>query len=158
MIWVMTTRGIEELKNVGVEFSVLSYRPEETGAEYAARALGLPPREVIKSLVFQEDSGGFVFALIDGAGRVSGKKLARACGCKRVLPASPHDAERVTGYQVGGISPLGAKRALPVFLDAETAKNDTVVINAGARGTLVRLATADLIRITNATVADIRKE
>ena len=158
MIWVMTTRGIEELKNVGVEFSVLSYRPEETGAEYAARALGLPPREVIKSLVFQEDSGGFVFALIDGAGRVSGKKLARACGCKRVLPASPHDAERVTGYQVGGISPLGAKRALPVFLDAETAKNDTVVINAGARGMLVRLATADLVRITNATVADIRKE
>ncbi len=158
MIQVMTTRGIEELKNAGVEFSVFTYRHEKKGTEYAAHALGLPPREVIKSLVFQEDSGGFVFALIDGEGRVSVKKLARACGCKRVLPASPHDAERVTGYQVGGISPLGARRALPVLLDAETAKNDTVVINAGARGTLVRPATADLIRMTDATVADIRTE
>ncbi len=158
MIRVMTTRGIEKLKNVGIEFTVLTYRPDEKGAEYAAHALGIPPDEVIKSLVFQKDSGGFVFALIDGAGRVSVKKLARACGCKRTLPASPHDAERITGYQVGGISPLGARRALPVFLDAATAENDTVVINAGARGTLVRLATADLVRITDATVADIRTE
>lgn len=144
------------LKGAGVEFTVLTYRHEEKGAEYAAQALGIPPAEVIKSLVFQTDSGKFIFALIDGEGRVSVKRLVRASGYKRVMPASPHDAERITGYQVGGISPLGAKRSLPTFIDAETAKNDTIVINAGARGTLVRMATRDLIALTNAVVADIR--
>ncbi len=151
----MTTRGIEWLKTAGARFTVLSYRSEKTGAEYAAHALGIPARAVVKSLVFHFDSG-FMFALIDGAGRVSTKKLARVCGCKRVSPAAPHDAERVTGYQVGGIGPFGARRTIPVFLDATTATADRLVINAGARGTMVELATVDLIHLTNAVVADIR--
>ncbi len=151
----MTTRGIEWLKAAGARFTVLTYRPREHGAQYAARALGLPLQTVVKSLVFRGDAG-FVFALIDGAGRVSAKKLARACGCKRVMPASPRDAERVTGYQVGGIGPFGARRAIPVFLDAATTHPAKLVINAGARGTMVEMATVDLIRLTNAVVADIR--
>ena len=152
----MTTRGIEWLKAAGARFTVLNYRPGKTGAEYAAHALGISPRVVVKSLVFQSDSG-FMFALIDGTGRVSTKKLARACGCKRVMPASPRDAERVTGYQVGGIGPFGARRSIPVFLDAATAHHHTkLVINAGARGTMIEMATGDLVRLTNAVVADIR--
>jgi len=154
----MTTRGIEQLKEEKAEFTVLTYRHEEKGARYAARALGLSPQEVVKSLVFQGEDKSYLFALIDGEGRVSVKKLARASGHKRVSPASPRDAERVTGYQVGGISPLGAKRRLPVFLDRATANKEAIVLNAGARGTMVRLKVVDLVRITAASVADIRME
>ena len=154
----MTTRGIERLNELGIPQQVLTYDHREKGARYAAQALGLPLEIVIKSLVFHADDGSFLFALMSGEGSVSEKKLARASGHKRVAPASPHDAERITAYQVGGISPLGAKRDLPVFLDEAVAPHEEVVINAGVRGILLKLSTADLIRTTQATIADIRVE
>ncbi len=152
----MTTRGIERLNKLGIPYQVLTYDHQKKGARYAAVVLDLPLEIVIKSLVFRADDGSFLFALMSGDGNVSEKKLARACGHKRVAPASPHDAQRVTSYLVGGISPLGAKKQLPVFLDRTIAAHPEVVINAGARGTLVRLALKDLIELTAATVADIR--
>jgi len=152
----MTTRGIEYLKKDGVPHEVLAYRHEVKGVRYAAQTLGLPDEIVIKSLIFQANDGSFLFALMSGDGNVSEKKLARASSHKRVAPASPHDAERVTGYQVGGISPLGAKQPLPVFLDSAITAHPEVVINVGARGTLVRHASKDLIELTDAIVADIR--
>ena len=154
----MTTRGIEYLNKCGITCEVLTYRHKVKRAKYAAQALNLPPEIVIKSLVFQADDGSFLFALMSGDGNVSEKKLARASLHKRVAPASPHDAQRITSYQVGGISPLGAKKPLPVFLNRTVASHPEVVINAGARGTLDRLATTDLINVTEATVADIRIE
>ena len=153
----MTTRGIEYLNKCGVRYEVLSYRHDTKGAKYAAHVLGLPPEIVIKSLVFQADDASFLFALMSGEGSVSEKKLARASNHKHVAPSSPHDAQRITSYQVGGISPLGAKNSLPVFLDRTTASHSEVVINAGARGTLVRLATTDLVSIIGARIVDIRK-
>ncbi len=153
----MTTRGIEYLNKRGISYQVLSYQHETKGARYAAQALDLPQEIVIKSLVFRADDGSFLFALMSADGSVSEKKLARASHHKRVAPASPHDAERITAYQVGGISPLGAKRALPVFLDSAVAAHPEVVINAGARGTMLRLRTADLVFITGALIVDIRK-
>jgi Cys-tRNA(Pro)/Cys-tRNA(Cys) deacylase len=152
----MTTRGIEYLNNRALPYEVLTYRHEVKGARYAAEVLGLPPEIVIKSLVFRADDGSFLFALMSADGSVSEKKLARASGHKRVSPASPHDAQRVTAYLVGGISPLGAKRRLPVFLDRAAASHPELVINAGARGTLLKLKTADLITATDAAIADIR--
>jgi len=152
----MTTRGIEYLNKCGITYEVLSYHHETKGAKYAAQALGLPLEIVVKSLVFQADNGSFLFALMSGDGSVSEKKLARASLHKRVAPASPHDAQRITGYLVGGISPLGAKKPLPVFLDRNVTSHTEVVINAGARGTLVRLETTDLISATHAIIADIR--
>ena len=154
----MTTRGIEYLNKCGVKYEVLTYRHDTKGAKYAAHALGLPPEIVIKSLVFRADDESFLFALMSGDGSVSEKKLARASNHKRVAPASPHDAERITSYQVGGISPLRAKNPLPVFLDCTAASHPEVVINAGARGTLLRLVTTDLVSVTHAIIADIRIE
>jgi Cys-tRNA(Pro)/Cys-tRNA(Cys) deacylase len=154
----MTTRGIEYLNKCGITCEVLTYRHEVKGAKYAAQALNLPPEIVIKSLVFRVDDGSFLFALMSGDGSVSEKKLARASLHKRVASASPHDAQRITGYLVGGISPLGAKKPLPVFLDSTVASHTEVVINAGARATLVRLETTDLISATHAIIADIRVE
>jgi len=155
----VTTRGIEKLKEERIPFQVLTYAPNDAkGARAAAGALALPEEITVKSLVFQADDRSYLFALMASDGTVSEKKLARVAGRRRVSPALPRDAERVTGYEIGGISPLGAKRPLPVVLDREAAAHPDVAINAGARGTLVRLATPDLIRITGAVVADIRVE
>jgi Cys-tRNA(Pro) deacylase len=154
----MTTRGIEQLKREGVPFEELTYRPDAEGVRFAARALELDPRTVIKTLVFQADDRTFLLALMAGDGAVSEKKLARSSGHKKVSPASPRDAERVTGYEIGGISPLGLRRPLPVVLDRGLAQHPSVAINAGARGTLVRLGTADLVRLVDAAVADVRIE
>jgi len=152
----MTTRGIEFLKEQGVSYEMLAYDYGASGARAAAEALGLPHAEVVKSLVFQSANRSFVFALIDGDGNISTRKLGRASGQKHIAASAPRDAERVTGYQVGGISPLGTRKALPVFLDKATASHDAIVLNAGARGTLVRVATADLIRLLNVAVVDLR--
>jgi len=111
----MTTRGIERLKEHGVSHEVLTYHHEVKGVRYAAQMLGLPDEIVIKSLIFQANDGSFIFALMSGDGNVSEKKLARASGHKRVAPASPHDAERVTGYQVGGSAPWERRSRFPSF-------------------------------------------
>jgi len=154
----MTTPGLAVLAARGIPHEVLTYPHRRKGARYAAEALRLPATSVLKSLVFVADDGNALFALIDGEGRVSSKKLARASGHKRVAPAPPRDAERLTGYQVGGISPLGAKTAFAAFLDETSGRRQSLVVNAGARGTLVRLATDDLIAVTGATLADLRAE
>jgi len=154
----MTMRGIEQLKQAGVRFEILPYRHEVKGAKPVAEALNLPEEIVIKTIVFQTDDRSFLLALMGGDGTISEKKLARVSDHKRVSPAAPRDAERVTGFQIGGIGPFGLKQLLPVFLDEVTAQLDEIVINAGARGTMIRLATKDLIRLTGATVADIRIE
>jgi len=152
----VTTRGIHVLRDAGIEHEVLTYRYVRMGARIAADAVGLPHEVVLKSLVFRADDGSFLFALIGGNGSVSTRKLGRATGHKHVEAAAPLDAERVTGYRVGGISPLGSRHELPVILDERTAASPSLVINAGARGTLVRIATVDLIRVLDASVADIR--
>jgi len=152
----VATRGIQLLKELGVEFDVLTYRYDKMGARIAAEAIDQPEDVVLKSLVFQADDKSFAFALISGNANVSTRNLGRVSGHKHMEAAAPRDAQRVTGYQVGGISPLGSRSVLPIFLDETTATNDHLIINAGGRGTLVRLATSDLIQITGATVADIR--
>ena len=152
----MTTRGIHVLRDAGIEHELLTYRYDRAGARLAADALGLAHAVVLKSLVFHAEDGSFLFALIGGDANVGTRGLGRATGHKHVEAASPRDAERVTGYQVGGISPLGSRRKLQVVLDEQTAGHPSLVVNAGARGTLVRLATSDLIRVTDARIADIR--
>jgi Cys-tRNA(Pro)/Cys-tRNA(Cys) deacylase len=151
----MAVRGIQRLHELGIRHEVLEYRFVK-GARAAADTLGLPRETVVKSLVFRCE-GGFLFALLGGDANVSLRKLGRATGHKHVEAAPPRDAERVTGYQVGGISPFGARQPLPVVLDQTTAAHDSLVINAGARGVLVRIATSDLIAVTRACVADIRE-
>jgi len=152
----VATRGIQRLRELGIEHEVLTYRYVKMGAQIAADAVGVPAEIVLKSLVFRADDDEFLFALIASDASVSTRKLGRATGHKHVDAAAPRDAQRVTGYLVGGISPLGARRRLTVVLDRETARHPALVINAGARGTLVRLATDDLIRATGARLADLR--
>jgi len=152
----MATRGIQQLRKLGIAYETLTYRYVKVGARIAAAAVSEPEEIVLKSLVFRADDGSFLFALIASNENVSTRKLGRATGHKRVEAASPRDAQRVTGYLVGGISPLGARQPLPVYLDCSTSRRPTLVINAGARGKLVKLATDDLIRVTDARLSDLR--
>lgn len=151
----MALRGIELLKKQGIAHEVLTYRFVK-GARAAADVLGFSHEHVVKSLIFRADDGSFLFALLGGDANVSLRNLGRASGHKHMEAAAPRDAQRVTGYQVGGISPLGSRTVLPVLLDRTTAQHPHLIINAGGRGTLVCLATSDLINITGASLADIR--
>ena len=120
----------------------------------AAEALGLDPHRVFKTLVAEVD-GAPVLAMVPVAGTLDLKALATARGGKKAQMADPADAERLTGYVTGGISPLGTKRRLPVVVDSSALSHPTVSCSAGRRGLQVELAPADLVAAASATTAAI---
>jgi Cys-tRNA(Pro)/Cys-tRNA(Cys) deacylase len=122
--------------------------------EEAAKALGIEPERVFKTLVAQVD-GVLHVAIVPVTGELDLKALAAAVGRKRASLADPADAERTTGYVRGGISPLGQRKQLPTVLDASAEQHPTVFVSAGRRGLEVEIAPADLARLTKATVAPI---
>jgi len=150
------TRGTTELRRAGVEHRVLSYayRPGGSAGDDAARVLEVEPERMLKSLVARAGDG-LVFALVPVSGELSLKKLAAAAGSKSAVMAPPADAERATGYQVGGISPLGSRRRLPVFVEQTAIAYPRVYVNGGGRGVIVELPAADLVVLTAATLADL---
>jgi Cys-tRNA(Pro)/Cys-tRNA(Cys) deacylase len=125
------------------------------GALQAAADLDVEPARMFKSLVARAGDE-LVFALVAADAVLSPKKLAAAAGAKHAVMAEPKDAERATGYQVGGISPLGSRKALRVFLDASAAEFPRICLNAGNRGRIVEVSTADLVELTRATLVDLR--
>jgi Cys-tRNA(Pro)/Cys-tRNA(Cys) deacylase len=126
---------------------------ESYGAE-AAAALGVAPSRLFKTLVVSLD-GRLVCAVVPVAGTLSLKALAAALGGKRAEMAEPAVAARVTGYVVGGISPIAQKTALPVVVDESAVQFDTVFVSAGRRGLQVELAPSALLRVTDGQLAPI---
>ncbi len=122
----------------------------------AADALGLSPDEVFKTLVARVD-GRLVTAVVPVSGTLDLKALAAALAGKKAAMAEPADAERATGYVVGGISPLGQRSRLPVVVDESALARDAVYVSAGRRGLQVRLAPADLVRVSGARTAPLRR-
>lgn len=120
----------------------------------AADALGLDRDRVFKTLVVQGD-GSPAVAIVPVSCTVGLKAAGAALGVKRVVMCEQTMAERVTGYVVGGISPLGQKRSLPTVIDETAELHDTVFVSGGRRGLDVELAPGDLIALTGAVVADI---
>jgi Cys-tRNA(Pro)/Cys-tRNA(Cys) deacylase len=153
------TRGTTKLRTAGVDHRLLSYRYQAGSdtAGRAARELGVEPQRMFKSLVVRA-GGADVFALLPADRELSLKKLAAAAGARSARMADPRAAERLTGYQVGGISPLGSRRELPVYLDESALAHERICLNAGGRGQIVELATADLISLTGATPADLQAQ
>ena len=149
------TRGITLLRAEGVEHTVHTYPYKaHAAALHAAAALSVEPRLMLKSLVFAAGDG-FAFALVAADAELSLRAAARALGAKSARMATRAEAERQTGYQVGGISPLGSRRKLPVLLDGGVAGHDRLWLNAGGRGVIVELGAADLRRLTGAVTAPI---
>lgn len=151
------TPATTALAEAGVEHTVHPYEQDPRAASYgldAAQALGLAPTEVFKTLLADAD-GRLVVAVVPVAGELDLKALARAVGAQRARMADPGTAERATGYVVGGISPLAQKRRLATVVDATALDHDRVYVSAGRRGLDVGLAPADLVRLTDATVAPV---
>jgi Cys-tRNA(Pro)/Cys-tRNA(Cys) deacylase len=155
------TPATEALRRARVVFTPREYGPvEETEATYGesiAAALGVAPSRVFKTLVTVVD-GRPTVAVVPVAGHLSLKALARALGAKRAEMADPAEAERLTGYVVGGISPFGQRRRLPVVVDASLLAQEAVFVSGGRRGLQVELAPADLVSLLGATVAGIASE
>jgi Cys-tRNA(Pro)/Cys-tRNA(Cys) deacylase len=152
------TQAIVAAERAGIAFRVLEYEHDPGAESYgleAAHALGVAPEAVFKTLIASVDGAKLVVAIIPVAERLNLKQLAAAAGGKRAEMAKPTDAERATGYVVGGISPLGQRRPLPTVLDATALAHPTIYVSAGRRGLELALAPADLVSLTNATVAPI---
>jgi Cys-tRNA(Pro)/Cys-tRNA(Cys) deacylase len=147
------------LTRSGVAFSEHVYEHDPDAASYgleAAQLLGLEPAQVFKTLVARVD-GRLVVGVVAVSDRLDLKALAAAVGGRRASLADPLDAQRATGYVVGGISPVGQRRTLPTVLDDTALRFRTVYVSGGRRGLDVGLAPADLVRVTGAVVAAIRR-
>ena len=149
------TPAIHVLRQHGVRFSEHEYRYEDRGGTaVSSRELGVPEHVVIKTLVMEDDQQRPLVVLMHGDKAVSTKNLARQIGSKTVSPCSPEAAQKHTGYLVGGTSPFGTRKQLPVFMERSIAELDRLYINGGRRGFLIELAPADLCRVLSPTLVD----
>ena len=154
------TPATDMLARAGIAFSVHSYdydpEAQHIGLQ-AAEALGEAPARVLKTLMARVD-GKAVCVIVPSDREVSMKKLAAAIGGKSAEMMKPADAERITGYKVGGISPFGQRRAAPTVIESEAMGHERVFMNGGQRGLQVCLAPADALRVLSAIAAPVVAE
>jgi Cys-tRNA(Pro)/Cys-tRNA(Cys) deacylase len=157
------TPATQVLARDGAPHTLRAYDHDPTARERglsfgmeAALALGLEPAQVFKTLLADVD-GRLVVAVVPVDRSLDLKALAAAVRGKRAVMAEPADAERATGYVVGGISPLGQRRPLPTVVDASALEWPTMLVSAGRRGLDVELAPADLVRLTSAVTAPVAR-
>src|SRR5262245_22825506 len=148
--------AIRVLRREKVSYSPHLYAYEERGGTRVSSAqLGVDEHAVIKTLIFEDEARRPLCILMHGDREVSAKNLARQLGVKQVGPCAPDVADRHSGYQVGGTSPFGLRRAMPVYLERTIAELPRLYINGGARGFLVELAPADLVRVLAPIPVDV---
>lgn len=159
MATLPSTPALQVLKAHGVDFTVHPYRYEDHGGtRVCARELGVDEHAVIKTLVMEDEAKRPLIVLMHGDRSVSTKALARQIGVKSVQPCRPEVAERHTGYRVGGTSPFGTRKALPVYVERSILDLPRLWINGGARGLLVALAPSSLIQILEARPVEVALE
>jgi Cys-tRNA(Pro) deacylase len=150
------TPGTALLKARGIAFSEHTYEyVEHGGTEVPAKSLGVPEHQIVKTLVMEDEGRKPLVVLMHGDRKVSTKELARQARRKRVAPCAPEVAQRHTGYQVGGTSPFGMKKPLPVFVERSILELPEIYINGGRRGLLVRMRSADLGRVVSVNPVDV---
>ena len=159
------TRAIDAERRAGIPFTVHEYAHDpraslrEGGRGYAleaVEALGLDPASVFKTIVVAVD-GRLGLAVVPADAEVDLKAVADAFGGRRAVIAPPAEAERATGYVLGGISPLGTRRPLPVALDTGAADHPTIHVSAGRRGLEIEFAAADLLRLAGGRLAPVAR-
>jgi Cys-tRNA(Pro)/Cys-tRNA(Cys) deacylase len=155
------TPAVKQLEQAGVAFTLAEYAHDPRTPAYgeeAARALGLSPDEVFKTLLVKLYDGRLAVTIVPVSGQLDLKALARAAGARRAAMAELEEAQRATGYVVGGISPLGQKRRLATFLDESADALPLIHVSGGRRGLEIRLAPADLMRLTGARLAPLARD
>ncbi|TYP89984.1 Cys-tRNA(Pro) deacylase [Blastococcus xanthinilyticus] len=152
------TPAVRVLEKASVAHALRSYDPEHPAdqghGEAAVAALGADPHQVFKTLVTRVD-GVLTVAVVPVSGTLDLKALAAAVGGRKAVMAEAADAERATGYVLGGISPLGQKKVLPTVVDSSALEFATVMVSGGRRGLQLELAPGDLVRLTRARTAPI---
>ena len=149
------TRGIRALEEIGAAFEVVEYVFRRKGAKRTAGAVGWDEAQVIKSLVVEVGEKEYCFALIPANRDLSLKRLARVMDTKQVQMAHTPDAERLTGYVAGGISPFGSYAELSTVIDESLLDHDQVLINAGHRGVLVSMSPWDIAEVLEAQIESV---
>lgn len=142
------TPAVRMLRSEKVVFSDHPYSYEEKGGTaVSARELGVDEHSVIKTLIMEDEAKNPLIILMHGDCQVSTKELARQINVKQVSPCSPETAQKHTGYQVGGTSPFGTRRKMPVYMEESIAELKAIYINGGKRGYLVEMSPEELIRV-----------
>lgn len=142
------TTAIRHLRAEKVDFTDHLYTYEEKGGTAASsRELEVDEHAVIKSLVMEDDKGVPLIMLMHGDRQVSTKELARVISVKQIFPCSPDTAHKHTGYLVGGTSPFGTRRQMPVYMEESIAGLERIYINGGKRGYLVGMKPSELMRV-----------
>jgi len=144
-------------ENVAFEPHLYAWQPHG-GTRASSEALGVDEHAVIKTLIFEDDAKQPLCILMHGDREVSAKNLARAIGTKTVQPCTPEVADRHSGYQVGGTSPFGLRRKMPVFMQRSILELPRIYINGGARGFLVSIDPRDAERVLQPTLVDAATE
>ncbi|MBJ6988154.1 Cys-tRNA(Pro) deacylase [Devosia sp. MC521] len=154
-----TTPATAALTKAGISFELATYdydpNAERVGLQ-AAEAMGVSPAEVFKTLMAELD-GKPICAIVPSDEEVNMKKLAAALGGKSAHMMKPVDAERLTGYTVGGISPLGQRKLVPTALDEMATLYDEIYLNGGQRGLQIRIKPDDLVSALNCVTADLTR-
>ena len=145
---IPTTPAILALRAQSVDFTLHPYPYEERGGtKRAAGKLGVDEHCVIKTLVMEDETGKPLIILMHGDKEVSTKSIARIIGVKSISPCNPVIAEKHTGYKVGGTSPFGTKKVMPVYMEKTLGNLPEIFINAGSRGLLARMPSSELLRV-----------
>ncbi len=151
----MSTRGVKFLQKQKIEFELVRYDHQEKGAEFAADSTGFPLSQTIKTLVVDLGNKTYCLALLPGDRQLNLKELARVFGVKRAAMVDTATAERITGYKVGGISPFATRQKLDSVIEASVMTFDSVMINAGQRGSMLRLSPSNICKAINCRVETI---
>lgn len=155
---IPNTRAVVELRENGADFDPHFYRyRKERVTEGVAQELGVPEHMVIKTLVMEDDRGRHLIVLMHGNKQVSTKALARTLGVRSIRPAEIKTAQRLTGYLVGGISPFGTRRPLPVYVEETILKLARLLINGGRRGFLIEMEPQTLIKILDPKIVNVAR-
>ena len=141
-------------ENVAFEPHLYAWQPHG-GTRASSEALGVDEHVVIKTLIFEDDAKRPLCILMHGDREVSAKQLARVIGAKTVGPCAPEVADRHSGYQVGGTSPFGLRKQMPIYMERTIAELPRIYINGGARGFLVEIDPKDAVRVLSPTFVDV---
>lgn len=154
------TPAVKALERAGVTFEVLRYKHDSGADSYgleAAEKLDLSPSQVFKTLIAQLDRGGLAMGLVPVNERLDLKALSAALGARGAVMADPKEAQRATGYLVGGISPLGQKRRLSSVIDDSASRFERIFVSAGRRGLELAVAPTDLVALLDARLAPLMR-
>jgi len=156
---VSETPATAMLKKHGVAYTEHPYAYEEHGGTaVSARELGVPEHQVVKTLVMEDEAKRALIVLMHGDRKVSTKNLARQIGAKKVEPCAHEAAGRHSGYLVGGTSPFGTKKRMPVYVEKSVLELEKIYINGGRRGYLVGMAPAEIVRLLEAKPVEVALE